>query len=105
MRKSTSKRLLSLVLSILTFASTLPAAVHAAEEVESETQKTTLQEISESLISYSYADYREEHAGAPKGSGTVSIKATDYNKSATNAVVEVVSNYNGKSGDSLKIKA
>jgi maltose-binding protein MalE len=104
MRKTTSKRLLSLVLSLLTFASTLPAAVHAAEEVESgENKKTTLQEISESLISYSYADYCEDYADAKKGSGTVSIKATDYDKSATTAVVEVVKDYNGKSGESLKI--
>ena len=103
MRKTTSKRLICLALSFLMFASTLPAAVHAAEEVEEPAQKSTLQEISESLISYSYADYKEDHAGAEKGKDTVSIKAKDYNKSQTTAEVEVVSNYNGKDGKSLKI--
>ncbi len=103
MRKTTSKRLICLALSFLMFASTLPAAVHAAEEVEEPAQKSTLQEISESLISYSYADYKEDHAGAEKGKDTVSIKAKDYNKSLTTAAVEVVSNYNGKDGESLKI--
>ena len=70
---------------------------------EEPAQKSTLQEISESLVSYSYADYKEDHAGAGKGTGTVSILAKDYKKSDTTAAVEVVSNYNGKSGDSLKI--
>ena len=75
MRKTTSKRLTCLALSLLMFASTLPAAVLAAEEVaETTPQKTTLQEISETLNSYSYADYRAEYADAARGTGTVEIK-------------------------------
>ena len=67
MRKTTSKRLICCALSLLTFASTLPGAVFAAEEAEEAPQKSTLQEISESLVSYSYADYREDHADAGRG--------------------------------------
>ncbi|MBO6053355.1 MAG: hypothetical protein J6Q17_06425 [Clostridia bacterium] len=103
MRKTTSKRLICCVLSILTFVSTLPGFVFAAEEAEEAPQKSTLQEISESLVSYSYADYREDYADAKKGTGTVAIKATDYLASDTTAEVEVVSDYNGKSGKSLLI--
>lgn len=103
MRKTTSKRLICCALSLLTFASTLPGAVFAAEEAEEAPQKSTLQEISESLVSYSYADYREDHADAKKGTGTVEVKATDYLAADTTAEVEVVSDYNGKSGKSLMI--
>ncbi|MCR4905675.1 MAG: hypothetical protein K6A33_06300 [Clostridiales bacterium] len=105
MRKTTSKRLTCLVLSLLMFASMLPAAVLAADEVtETEApQKTTLQEISETLNSYSYADYREEYADAARGTGTVEVKAVDYLASETTAEVSVVSDYQGKSGKSLMI--
>ena len=105
MRKTTSKRLTCLVLSLLMFASTLPAAVLAAEEVTEDEapRKTTLQEISESLNSYSYANYREEHADASRGTGTVEIQAVDYLAEETTAEVSVVSDYQGKSGKSLMI--
>ena len=104
MRKTTSKRLTCLALSLLMFASTLPAAVLAAEEVaETTPQKTTLQEISETLNSYSYADYRAEYADAARGTGTVEIKAVDYLAEETTAEVSVVTDYQGKSGKSLMI--
>ena len=104
MRKTTSRKLMCLVLSALMFASVLPAAALAADEVAEEKQKTTLQEISESLNSYSYADYREEYAGEPRGTGTVEVKAVNYLAAETTAEVSVVSGYQGKSGDALMIK-
>ena len=48
MRKTTSKRLICLALSVLMFATAMPTFVSAAEAtVDASTGKTTLQEISE----------------------------------------------------------
>ncbi|MBR3997922.1 MAG: hypothetical protein IKI93_06215, partial [Clostridia bacterium] len=102
MRKTTSKKLTCLVLSLLMCASALPMTVLAAEE-QAATQKTTLQEISESFKTISYADYMEEHEGAERGSATVTVDATDYIADQTDAEVEVVSNYEGETGKALKI--
>ena len=102
MRKTTSKKLTCLVLSLLMCASALPMTVLAAEE-QAATQKTTLQEISESFKTISYADYMEEHEGAERGSATVTVDATDYIADQTDAEVEVVSNYEGDTGKALKI--
>ena len=106
MRKTTSKKLVCLALSLLMFASVLPVSAFAADEeeaAEEKTQKTTLAELSESLVSYSYATYKTEYEGVPRGSGEVTVKATDYDAAETTASVSVVSNYQGKSGDSLMI--
>ena len=106
MRKTTSKKLVCLALSLLMFASVLPVSAYAADEeeaAEETTQKTTLAELSESLVSYSYATYKTEYEGVPRGSGEVTVKATDYDAAETTASVSVVSNYQGKSGDSLMI--
>ena len=87
MRKTTSKKLTCLVLSLLMCASALPMTVLAAEE-QAATQKTTLQEISESFKTISYADYMEEHEGAERGTATVTVAATDYIADQTDAQVE-----------------
>lgn len=104
MRKTTSKKLTCLALSLLMFATALPTAVFAAEEEEAAPQKTTLQEISESLKSHPYADYREDYADAAKGSGEVVIDATSYLADDTTAAVTVVSDFKGMSGKALQIE-
>jgi ABC-type glycerol-3-phosphate transport system substrate-binding protein len=104
MRKTTSKRLLSLALSFLMTASALVSPVLADDGDGTETDvKTTLQEISETFKSISYEEYVSRHEGATRGSGSVTIQATDYLASETTAEVEVVSDYEGQSGKSLKV--
>ena len=105
MRKPTSKKLTCLALSLLMALGTAQTAVMAAGEDTAATTntntKTTLQEISESLSSISYAAYKEQHADAKRGTKSVTIDATDYVAESTTATVSVESNYNGKSGQSL----
>ena len=104
MRKPTSKQLTCLALSLLMALGTAPAVYAAEGDTETaakETTKTTLQELSESLTSISYAAYKEQHADAKRGTKSVTIAATDYIADQTTATVSVESNYNGKSGNSL----
>ncbi len=104
MRKTTSKRLTCLALSLLMFASTLPTAVMAAETKDAaEEKKTTLQSLSESLNTISYVKYQEKYEGVARGTGTVTINATDYVKDETTAEVSEVSDYCGDTGKALMI--
>lgn len=103
MRKTTSKRLLCLVLSLLMFVTLLPLTAFAADEGSKQPQKSELQEISEALRSRSYVEYLAEFEGAPRGTKAVTVSAIDYLAEETTAEVEVVSDYQGKSGKSLMI--
>ena len=112
MRKTQSKKLTCLVLSFLMLLSVLPMTVYAAgeeEEAPAQSGRTTLQEISETLISFSYADYVEqpEYQSASRGKQTVVIKAIDYDAAATTAEVEIVNDYNvsAATGDAGKGKS
>ena len=104
MRKTTSKKLLSLALSFLMTASALVSPVFADGESADTDTKTTLQEISETFKSISYEEYVKRHEGAVRGNSSVTVKATDYLASETTADVSVVSDYEGKSGQSLQIE-
>ena len=103
MRKTTSKKLTCLVLSLLMVVPTFASAVSAAEDGET-AQKTTLQEISESFKSISYEEYLEDYEGVERGTKAVTVSATDYIPDQTTAEVSEVSDYEGKSGKSLKIE-
>ena len=59
MRKTTCKKLTCLALSLLMCSSTFPSLISAAEPAE-KTEKTALQEISESFKFISYAEYKEK---------------------------------------------
>lgn len=104
MRKTTSKKLLSLALSFLMTASALVSPVFADGESADTDTKTTLQEISETFKSISYEEYVKRHEGAVRGNSSVTVKATDYLASETTADVSVVSDYEGKSGQSLQVE-
>ena len=106
MRKNTSKKLISLVLSCLMATSALvsPAFADDATDTSAEaTKKTTLQEISENFKTISYAQYTERHKDAQRGTSTVTIHASDYIAEDTTADVEVVSDFEGRSGKALKM--
>lgn len=95
MRKNTSKKLICLALSLLMLVSILPLTV-MAEETETSGGKSTLQEISDSLNSISYAEYKEIYEGVERGKRTVTIDGADYQRDETDAEVEI-------DGDALKI--
>ncbi len=103
MRKTTCKRLMCLALSLLMVSGVFPSLISAEETESTETKKTTLQEISESFKFISYAEYMEKYAGVERGTGTVTISAVDYKADETDAAVEIVSDYQGESGQALMI--
>ncbi|MBQ9718143.1 MAG: hypothetical protein IJV76_09135, partial [Clostridia bacterium] len=102
MRKTTCKKLTCLALSLLMCSSAFPSLISAADTTE-KTEKTALQEISESFKFISYAEYKEKYADVARGTSTVTISAVDYKADDTDAAVEVVSDYQGKSGKALMI--
>jgi len=105
MRKTTSKKLTCLALSLLMALGTAAQAsfVGAADAEESRGASTgSLTAVSDSLFStISYAEYNEEHKDAPRGTSTINIKAVDYDAELTDAAVSVLSDYQGRSGKSL----
>ncbi|MBE6541396.1 MAG: extracellular solute-binding protein [Ruminococcaceae bacterium] len=104
MRKHQGKRLISLVLSVMMVAGSLStAAVFAAEKDDSVTAQTTLQTLSDSFKTLSYAEYIEKYADVGRGSSDVVINAADYDADETTADVEVVNDYLGRNGQSLQI--
>ncbi|MBE6616492.1 MAG: extracellular solute-binding protein [Ruminococcaceae bacterium] len=103
MRKTTCKRLFSFVLAVVMLVTVLPSLVLADEKTGTSSGKTTLQEISESLNSKPYADYVKNYEGVDRGEETIYINATDYIADETTATVSVVSDYQGKSGKSLRV--
>ena len=101
MRKTTCKKLTCLALSLLMCSGAFPSLISAADTET--TEKTALQEISESFKFISYAEYKEKYADVARGTSTVTISAVDYKADETDAAVEVVSDYQGKSGKALMI--
>ncbi len=103
MRKTTSKKLMCLLLSVLTVVPVF--AVNASAAGTDDGKNTSgLHSVSESLNTASYAEYSAEYEGAPKGSATVTVAATDYLAAETDAQVEVVKDYKGDSGNALMIQ-
>lgn len=101
MRKTRSKRLISLLLAIIMVMSIMPYLVSAAKhETEGE---SSLKDISDSLNSKPYTEYLVQYADVERGKDTIVVKATEYDEDLTTAEVSVVSNYNGGSGDALMI--
>jgi len=104
MRKTTSKRLVCLALSVLmTLGTAAQVLVGAADDNKSTGTGTSLQAISDALNTISYEKYREMYKDVPRGDSAIVINAVDYSAEKTDAQVSVVSNYCGKSGDSLTV--
>jgi len=102
MRKTTSKRLISLALSVLMFATAMPTFVSAAEAtVDASTGKTTLQEISESLNTKPYDSYSELYENVARGEETIIIDAVNYLKDETTVSTSVVTDYQGREGTAV----
>ena len=105
MRKTTSKKLTCLALALLmTLGTAAQVMTFAADTAETAADASGLKEISDALSSINYAEYKEQHADATRGTSTVTVKAVDYIADETDATVSVESNYMGKSGQSLIIQ-
>ncbi|NLK38654.1 MAG: extracellular solute-binding protein [Clostridiales bacterium] len=97
-------RLTALLLSLLMVGGfyALPAA--AAEDSKQASSSTrTLEELKELLNTISYSGYLAKYSNVPRATSSILIDAADYDEENTTAEVEVRSNYEGKSGDSLFI--
>jgi ABC-type glycerol-3-phosphate transport system substrate-binding protein len=111
MQKLTGKKLVCLLLAVLTvFGST--TVVLAADESDSESgdsyQRLKLADLGDTLATVSYEDYEAANADIPLGKGEVAIDATDVDydedengESLTTAKVEVKTGVFGKSGEVL----
>lgn len=110
MRKTASKKLTCLLLSLLMALSSASTVVMAdspdteASTADAANKKSTLQEISESLSSISYVDYTEEYEGVERGTKSVTVNAVDYVKEETDATVSEVSDYYGESAKCLRME-
>ncbi|MBQ7600339.1 MAG: extracellular solute-binding protein [Clostridia bacterium] len=109
MRKPVGKRLLSLGLAAIICLTSLPLIVSAAGSDESggkttpENQKATLQEVTDALKTKSYNEYVALYGGVGKGTEDITIPAVQYDRSLTTAAVSVETDYNGRTGKSLRI--
>ncbi len=110
MKRTQLLKITSFILSVLMLAGTFTAVlpVYAADGGTSGSTAgngTTLQQISDALNAKSYLSYMTEHADAKRATKSVTVEAVDYVKDAeaTTAKVEVVSNFEGVQGDSLRM--
>ncbi len=106
MRKTASKKLTCLLLSVLMALGSASTVVMAEEAAAAKPQekKSALQEISESLSAMSYAEYQEEYEGVARGTEAVTVSAADYLKEETDATVSVVSDYQGEAAECLRME-
>ena len=93
MRNNRLSQLIAFMLSLLMLVSCIvpiAAADAPAEEADASSSlgTTTLKEISETLNAISYAEYKERHPDAARGTKEISIDVTKYNAEMTTAVVE-----------------
>ena len=102
MTKTKSKKLICFALVILMLTSMLPTFA-AADTSKSTEGKSSLKDISDSLNAKAYSVYQEEHKDIVRGKNEITIKAVDYDADKTTADVSVVSDYEGKAGESLRI--
>ncbi len=96
---------LLLALLAQTFSVSFTAFADTAEEVaknleNSETQNT-LSAMAEIMTSTTYAEYLAELEDISKGSDEIVINAVDYDKEKSNAEVEVLTDFDGDTGESL----
>lgn len=114
MQKHTGKKLVCLLLAVLTVFSAMPAVLAADESEDAVSgdsyQRLKLADLGDTLASVSYEEYEAANADVPLGKGEVRIDAADYDDtkddkgvSATTAEVEVKTGVFDRSGEALYI--
>ena len=105
MRRNFRKRTICLLLAAAMVSAVLPVVASADDTAGTKTNnRTTLQEISESLNTKPYADYVVKYADVPRATSEIVIDAVDYDPESTTADVSVVENYVGYDGAAIKIE-
>ena len=104
MRKTASKRLSCLLLSLLMALGSAPTVVMADEAKAEPEKKSVLQEISESLTAITYAEYKEKHKDVARGTGSVTVNAVDFVKDGTDATTSVVTGFEGEEAECLRVE-
>lgn len=95
MSNTKGRKLVSLILAALMASSAFTVAVSAEE---SGTTGSTLASIGDVLSTISYREYLASHSDKQDAKQSVKIDVADYNREQTTAEVELLDDYNGKSG-------
>ncbi len=101
MRRNPTRRLMAFFLSLVMLAGCLVPAYAAENDEQSSLHTTTLKEISESLNAISYAEYREKHTDAVRGT-EVKVDVAKYIADTTDAKVEVRASVSDAFGETRK---
>ncbi len=99
MRSSCSRRILAVTLAVMMLFGCCSFSAFAAEGPASSGR--TIADLKELLNTISYNEYLEKHKDTPRATKTVSVNVAEYDKDATTAAVEVVKDYEGRSGSSV----
>ena len=99
MRSSCSRRILAVTLAVMMLFGCCSFSAFAAGEPASSGR--TIADLKELLNTISYNEYLEKHKDTPRATKTVSVNVAEYDKDATTAAVEVVKDYEGRSGSSV----
>ena len=101
MRRTPTRSLMAFFLSLVMLAGCLVPAYAAENDEQSSLHTTTLKEISESLNAISYAEYREKHTDAVRGT-EVKVDVAKYIADTTDAKVEVRASVSDAFGETRK---
>ncbi len=101
MEKTKLTRLIAGFLSLTTLSTAFGVTTAAAADKGSSQVSYNIADVQDLLNAEAYSDYALRNADVPRAKSTVTINAANYNKEKTDAKVEVVSNYNGASGQAL----
>ena len=77
------------------------AADGSAAAVDNSHTLNSLADMAELMVSTSYEEYHLRHENAPLGTGEIVIPAAEYDAENTLVDVEILSDYDGKKGDSI----
>ncbi len=96
---------LSLALLVQTFSGSFVAFADTAQEVQKNIENSetlnSLEAMAEIMTSTTYAEYLAQLKDTSKGKDNLVINAVDYDKEKSTAQVEVLTNHDGDTGESL----
>ncbi len=103
MKRTRLTRFIAAILSLLMLVTCCSFTV-AANEQEVVTEKAMsydIEEVKALLNALTYTEYSARNASVAKATDTVVVNAVDYDAELTDAAVEVVTDYNGETGEAL----
>ena len=105
MKRTRLTRLIAAILSLLMLLTccSFTAAADDGDVVEGQVMSYDIEEVKALLNALTYTEYTARNARYSKATSTVVVNAVDYDTELTDAAVEVVTDYNGETGDALFI--